>query len=71
MSSLVPLFAVGLFTSFTLSQTGMVVHHRRLREPGWQTGLAINAAGRHRHGGRARGGAGVQVHLRRVGARRW
>ena len=28
-----PLFAVGLFTSFTLSQAGMVVHHWRLREP--------------------------------------
>ena len=27
VSSLVPLFAVGLFASFTLSQSGMVVHH--------------------------------------------
>src|ERR1700758_2393392 len=32
VSALIPLFAVGLFTSFTLSQAGMVVHHRRLRE---------------------------------------
>jgi amino acid transporter len=44
-SSLIPLFAVGLFMSFTLSQAGMVVHHRRLREPGWQRGLTINAVG--------------------------
>ena len=45
VSALVPLFAVGLFTSFTLSQAGMVVHHWRLREPHWQVGLAINALG--------------------------
>jgi amino acid transporter len=45
VSALVPLFAVGLFTSFTLSQAGMVVHHRRLREPRWRLGLAINALG--------------------------
>jgi len=42
---LVPLFAVGLFLSFTLSQAGMVVHHWRLREPHWRPGLAINALG--------------------------
>jgi len=45
VSALVPLFAVGLFTSFTLSQAGMVLHHRRVREPHWQLGLAINALG--------------------------
>ena len=37
VSALIPLFAVGLFMSFTLSQAGMVVHHWRGREPGWQT----------------------------------
>lgn len=42
---LIPLYAVGVFSSFTLSQTGMVIHHRRIREPGWQRSLAINAAG--------------------------
>jgi amino acid transporter len=45
VSALVPLFAVGLFTSFTLSQAGMVMHHRRLREPRWRVGLAVNALG--------------------------
>ena len=45
VSALVPLFAVGLFTSFTLSQAGMVRHHWRLREPHWPVGLAINALG--------------------------
>ena len=45
VSALIPLFAVGLFMSFTLSQAGMVVHHRRTREPGWRRRLAINAVG--------------------------
>jgi amino acid transporter len=45
VSALIPLFAVGLFMSFTLSQTGMVVHHWRLREPRWPQRLAINAIG--------------------------
>ncbi|MGB4592533.1 MAG: APC family permease [Coriobacteriia bacterium] len=42
---LIPLYAVGVFTSFTLSQAGMVRHHLRLREEGWQRSLVINAAG--------------------------
>jgi amino acid transporter len=45
VSALIPLFAVGLFMSFTLSQTGMVVHHWRLREQGWARRLTINAVG--------------------------
>jgi amino acid transporter len=45
VSSLVPLFAVGLFTAFTLSQAGMVVHHLRLRESAWRRGVAINGLG--------------------------
>jgi amino acid transporter len=45
VSSLIPLFAVGLFTAFTLSQAGMVVHHWRLREPRWRLGLVINGVG--------------------------
>jgi hypothetical protein len=42
---LIPLYAIGVFTSFTLSQAGMARHHLRLREPGWRTGLLINGAG--------------------------
>ncbi|HTN79530.1 MAG TPA: APC family permease [Acidimicrobiales bacterium] len=45
VSALIPLFAVGLFMAFTLSQAGMVVHHWRLREPGWGWRLTINAVG--------------------------
>ena len=46
-NSLIPLFAVGLFTAFTLSQAGMVRHHLRLREPRWQ-----RRSGHQRHGRR-------------------
>jgi hypothetical protein len=42
---LIPLYAIGVFTSFTLSQAGMARHHTRLHEPGWRTGLVINASG--------------------------
>ncbi|HEU5447466.1 MAG TPA: amino acid permease, partial [Acidimicrobiia bacterium] len=31
--------------SFTLSQAGMVKHHRRVREPGWRQGTVINTVG--------------------------
>ncbi len=42
---LVPLFAVGLFLAFTLSQAGMVRHHLRRHEQGWRWKTAINATG--------------------------
>lgn len=43
--SLVPLFAVGVFLAFTLSQTGMVVHWVRERGPGWVWKSVINGIG--------------------------
>ena len=45
ISKLIPLYAFGVFTGFTLSQAGMVRHHLRLREPKWKLGMAINAIG--------------------------
>lgn len=42
---LIPLYAIGVFTSFTLSQAGMARRHLRLREPGWKHGLLINGIG--------------------------
>ncbi|MSP21898.1 MAG: APC family permease [Dehalococcoidia bacterium] len=42
---LIPLYAVGVFIAFTLSQGGMFVRWRRERGPGWQRGAAINGAG--------------------------
>jgi len=43
--SLIPLYMIGVFVSFTLSQAGMVAHWRRLRGPGWRTSALINGIG--------------------------
>ncbi len=45
VTQLVPLYAVGVFLAFTLSQAGMVVHWRRRREPGWRLRAALNGLG--------------------------
>ena len=45
VSRLIPLYAIGVFTSFTLSQAGMTKHHIRLKEPRWKSGLVINGIG--------------------------
>jgi len=45
VSALIPLYAVGVFTSFTLSQTGMVRHHLRLREKGWRVSAVFSVLG--------------------------
>lgn len=42
---LIPLYAVGVFISFTLSQSGMVRHWLRLKEPGWRASLIMNGFG--------------------------
>ena len=43
--SLIPLYSVGVFLCFTLSQIGMVKHWLRVRESGWRWRLVVNAAG--------------------------
>ncbi len=43
--ALIPLYMIGVFVSFTLSQFGMVIHWRRTREPGWRTSAVINGFG--------------------------
>jgi amino acid transporter len=45
ISKLIPLYAFGVFTGFTLSQSGMVRHHLKHREPNWRLGMTINAIG--------------------------
>ena len=42
---LIPLFAVGAFLAFTLSQTGMVVHWWKSQERGARVSMAINGLG--------------------------
>ena len=44
-TALIPLYAVGVFTGFTLSQFGMVRHHRKIQEPGWKRHSVINLIG--------------------------
>ncbi len=43
--ALIPLYAVGVFVSFTLSQAGMVRHWLRLQTPRWQIKAGVNALG--------------------------
>jgi amino acid transporter len=43
--ALIPLYMIGVFVSFTLSQFGMVIHWRRLREPGWRASAVVNGVG--------------------------
>lgn len=43
--ALIPLYAVGVFLSFTLSQAGMVRRWWRLRTPGWQRSMMLNGLG--------------------------
>jgi amino acid transporter len=43
--ALIPLYAVGVFISFTLSQSGMVRRWWSRREPGWRHRLIINGVG--------------------------
>lgn len=44
-STLIPMFAIGVFTGFTLAQAGMVVHWRRARSAGWRRRAVVNATG--------------------------
>jgi amino acid transporter len=45
VASLIPLYTLGVFIAFTLSQAGMLFRWWRRREPGWQRGLVINGLG--------------------------
>jgi amino acid transporter len=45
VTALIPLYTVGVFVAFTLSQSGMVRRWWHRREPGWQMGLIINGLG--------------------------
>ncbi len=47
VTALIPLYTVGVFLAFTLSQSGMVRHWFKLRdeEPGWRRRSLINGVG--------------------------
>jgi amino acid transporter len=43
--ALIPLYMLGVFVSFTLSQAGMVIKWRRERKPGWRLGAFVSGLG--------------------------
>ncbi|MBI3521656.1 MAG: APC family permease [Chloroflexi bacterium] len=45
VTALVPLYTIGVFLAFTLSQSGLVRRWYRLRNPGWRISIAINSIG--------------------------
>ena len=45
VTALIPLYTLGVFVAFTLSQSGMVVRWWRQHEQGWRRGLLINGLG--------------------------
>jgi amino acid transporter len=45
VTALIPLYSVGVFVCFTLSQIGMVRHWRKVRDAGWAWRLGLNAFG--------------------------
>ncbi len=45
VNALIPLYAIGVFTAFTLSQAGMVRHWVAERGPGWRRSAVINGVG--------------------------
>ncbi|WP_442239843.1 APC family permease [Rhodococcus sp. TAF43] len=44
VNALVPFYAIGVFTGFTMAGLGMARHHQKTRAPGWRRGIAINLA---------------------------
>lgn len=42
---LIPLYALGVFTGFTIAQAGMVKHWLRHKEPGWKRAMSLNGFG--------------------------
>jgi amino acid transporter len=43
VDALISLYAIGVFTGFTMAGAGMVARHLRVKEPHWRRGVAINA----------------------------
>ena len=69
ITRLIPLYAFGVFSAFTLSQSGMVVRWWRRREPGWQRSIIFNGVGAAGDLLRAAGRRYDQVRRRRLDGR--
>ena len=50
--ALIPLYMIGVFVSFTLSQAGMVIRWRKSQEPGWRSSARDERVWRAGHGNR-------------------
>ncbi len=66
VNALIPLYAIGVFTAFTLSQAGMVRHWFFERGSGWKRSALINGFGASHHGSHHRGLCRGQVRPGRV-----
>ncbi|SDG52812.1 Amino acid transporter [Sinosporangium album] len=66
MNLLVPLFAIGVFIGFTLSQFGMVKHWLTSRPAGWHYKAALNGTG-----GFLTGAAAIVITVTKVGEGGW
>jgi amino acid transporter len=44
VAALIPMYAIGVFTGFTMAGAGMTKHHLTNREPGWKRSVIINAS---------------------------
>ena len=42
VNGLIPFYAIGVFTGFTMAGFGMARYHKRVKEPGWRRRLVIN-----------------------------
>ena len=47
VNGLIPFYAIGVFTGFSMAGFGMAKYHKRVKESGWRRRLVIN---RHRRG---------------------
>jgi amino acid transporter len=43
VAALIPMYAIGVFTGFTMAGAGMVIHHWRHRDQHWRKGVTVNA----------------------------
>jgi hypothetical protein len=44
VDNLIPFYAIGVFTGFTMAGLGMAKYHRTHRQPGWRRRVAVNAS---------------------------
>ena len=71
VEALIPLYAIGVFTAFTLSQSGMVRHWFTQHGPGWPPQRHVERGGSHRHRPRGRHLRDRQIRRLAPGSSSW